>query len=76
VAEIRVERKERRNLLPWILGLVLLALVVWGLAEMADRNDQPTDKGAEAVDITIPEQPPALRQYALVTTLDPLNEAA
>ena len=75
MAEIRVERKERRNILPWILGLLLLALVVWGLAEMADRNDQPADEGAAAVDVTIPEQPPALRQYAQVT-IDPLTEAA
>jgi len=71
VAEIRVERKDRRSILPWILGLVLLALVVWGLAEMADRNDRPAERGAEAVDVTIPEQPPALRQYARVT-IDPL----
>jgi hypothetical protein len=65
VAEIRVERKER-SVLPWILGLVLLALVVWGLKEMSDRDRNPADTGAEAVGVQVPEQPPALRQYALV----------
>lgn len=76
MAEIRVERKERRSLLPWILGLVLLALVVWGLMEMGDRNRTPSDNsGAASVDVQIPEQPPALRQYALMA-VDVLAEAA
>jgi hypothetical protein len=64
MAEIRVERKERRSILPWILGLVLLALIVWGLMEMSDRDDVPEDTGASAVGVAVPQQPPALRQYA------------
>ena len=75
MAEIRVERKERRSLLPWILGLVLLALVVWGLMEMGDRDRTPADTGAASVGVQIPEQPPALRQYALAA-VDVLAEAA
>jgi hypothetical protein len=76
VAEIRVERKERRSLLPWILGLLLLALVVWGLMEMGDRDQTPADNGAaSSVDVPIPEQPAALRQYA-VAAVDVLAEAA
>jgi hypothetical protein len=76
VAEIRVERKERRSLLPWILGLVLLALVVWGLMEMGDRDRNTTDNGAaSSVGVQIPEQPVALRQYALAA-VDVLAEAA
>ena len=76
MAEIRVERKERRSLLPWILGLVLLALVVWGLMEMGDRDRTTGDNGAaSSVDMQIPEQPPALRQYALVA-VDVLTKAA
>ncbi len=75
MAEIRVERKERRSLLPWILGLILLALVVWGLMEMGDRGRNSTDGGAASVGVQIPEQPPALRQYALAA-VDVLAEAA
>jgi hypothetical protein len=75
VAEIRVERKERRSLLPWILGLVLLALVIWGLMEMSHRDRRPADTGAASVGVQIPEQPPALRQYALAA-VDVLAEAA
>lgn len=78
MAEIRVERKERRNLLPWILGLALLALVLWGLSQMNDRDDDTAvDTGASAagVSIEIEQQPPALRQYAEVLT-ESLLEAA
>jgi len=64
VAEIRVERKERRNILPWVLGLLLLVLVLWGVVEMSDRNGAVDDSGASAVGVTIQQQPPALRQYA------------
>lgn len=38
MAEIKVERKKKSSILPWILGLALLALVVWGLSRMGERN--------------------------------------
>ena len=67
MAEIRVERKERRSMLPWILGLLLLALVLWGISEMMGRDDDAADDaGASAVGVTIQQQPPALRQYAVL----------
>ena len=37
MAEIRVERK-RTSLLPWILGILLLALVIWAVAESMDND--------------------------------------
>ena len=65
MAEIRVERKERHSMLPWILGLLLLALVLWGISGMTGRDDGAAgDAGASAVGVTIQQQPPALRQYA------------
>ncbi|MEA2564280.1 MAG: hypothetical protein QOH06_5784 [Acidobacteriota bacterium] len=68
MAEIRVERKEKRSMLPWILGLLLLALVLWGISEMMGRDDDTVeDTGASAVGVTIQQQPPALRQYAVLT---------
>lgn len=76
MAEIKVERKERRSLLPWILGLLLLALVVWGLTQMNDGDDDTAvDTGASAAGVSIEQQPPALRQYAEVLT-ESLLEAA
>lgn len=67
MAEIRVERKEKRSMLPWILGLLLLALVLWGISEMIGGDDDTAeDTGASAVGVTIQQQPPALRQYAVL----------
>ena len=69
MAEIRVEREEKRSMLPWILGLLLLALVLWGISGMMGRDgDTVEDSGASAVGVTIQQQPPALRQYAALTT--------
>lgn len=76
MAEIRVERKERRSLLPWILGLALLALVLWGLSQMNDRDDDTAvDTGASAAGVAIEQQPPALRQYAEAVTASLLEAA-
>lgn len=77
MAEIRVERKERRNLLPWILGLALLALVLWGLSQMNDRDDDDAavESGASAAGVSIEQQPPALRQYAEFMTESLLKAA-
>jgi hypothetical protein len=69
VAEIRVERKERRSILPWILGLLLLALIIWGVSEMmGDDDDVNENNGAAAVGTAIEQPPPALRQYAQAVT--------
>jgi len=55
MAEIKVEKKRSNNILPWILGLVLLALVVWGLSRMGDRDrdrtDTTTDQGALTIEL-------------------------
>lgn len=64
MAEIGIERKERSSLLPWILGLLLLALVLWGISGTTRQSGDAGDTGASAVGVTIQQQPPALRQYA------------
>ena len=67
MAEIKIERKQR-SLLPWIIGLTLLALVIWGVATMMDRDDTGTEgRGAAAADTLRDSTPPHLRQYALAT---------
>lgn len=67
MAEIGIERKQR-SLMPWLLGLVLLVLVIWGLTKMMDRRQAPDgNPGAAAVDTLRDDTPPQLRQYALAT---------
>jgi hypothetical protein len=77
VAEISIERKteislepntERKHfkVLPWIAGLVLLMLVIWGLSKMAPKAEAAAPgHGAPAADALQDDTPPRLRQYAL-----------
>lgn len=46
MAEIRIERKPRRSIWPWILGLIVAALLVWGL--VATMNNDRDDFDAQA----------------------------
>jgi hypothetical protein len=68
VAEIRVERKQHMNLLPWLLGLVLLALLIWGLVEAMKRDETgKIDGGAREVGagrLPANDIEPRFRQYA------------
>jgi hypothetical protein len=57
VAEIRVERKHN-NLWVWVLGLILLALLVWGLSEALGRDRIQADGGTAEVRTLQAPQPP------------------
>lgn len=46
MAEIRVERKPQRKIWPLILGLLVAALLVWGLLATMDNNDRNDDVDA------------------------------
>jgi hypothetical protein len=66
VAEIKIERRQA-SLLPWIVGLVLLALVILAAATAARRHARaPVHRtgGAAAADTQWDNIPPKLRQYA------------
>jgi hypothetical protein len=66
VAEIKIEPKRRINVLPWIVGLVLLVLVILAAASTAHRRAAaPIHRsGAAAADTQWDNIPPKLRQYA------------
>ena len=51
MAEIRVERK-RTSLLPWILGILLLALILWAVAESMDND---VDDAVSEIQLTLEE---------------------
>lgn len=60
MADINVERRGPK-VWPWIIGLVVLVLLIWAIAEMVDR-DSPTP--GETVEV-VPEQvTPAAEQPA------------
>ena len=54
MAEIRVERK-RTSLLPWILGILLLALVIWAVAESMDNDVDDAGTAVSAIEQSIEE---------------------
>lgn len=40
MADINVERKSSgSNILPWVLGLLLLAALIWGVMSFMDNDD-------------------------------------
>lgn len=69
MAEIQVEHKER-NVLPWLLGLALLALVVAGFVLVLADSPSGADAGAPR-EVGNPQEqkdetPRRLQQWALV----------
>ena len=71
MAEIRIEQKQR-SILPWILGLALLALVIAGLAALMGREDgrRTRETGGAAAAESTWDTPPHLRQYASVRGIE------
>jgi hypothetical protein len=47
MAEISVERKGPK-IWPWIIGLIVLALLIWALMELFGRNDPGVVEGEPA----------------------------
>ena len=47
MAEIRVERKPQRKIWPLILGLLVAALLVWGLLAMMDNDRDHRNTAAQ-----------------------------
>ena len=39
MAEIGVERRRKLGVWPWVVGLLVLALAVWALAEILGQDD-------------------------------------
>jgi hypothetical protein len=56
MAEIRVEKK-RNNLLPWIIGLVVLALLIWALIGLMDDDDDTVEETTTVGEATVLELP-------------------
>jgi hypothetical protein len=48
MADINVERRGPR-IWPWIIGLVILALLIWAIAEIVDWRGTSTSESGEVV---------------------------
>ncbi len=35
----RIDIEQKKNVWPWIIGLVVLLLLIWGVAELLDNDD-------------------------------------
>ena len=57
MAEIRVERK-RTSLWPWIIGIILLALVIWAVVTYMNNEDVGT--AVSAIELSLEAAVPAL----------------
>jgi len=58
MAEIRVERKKTTNIWPWIIGLILLALVAWGITSAMHRDDNRAGTATtNHAALTLPQTP-------------------
>jgi LPXTG-motif cell wall-anchored protein len=54
VAEIPIQRKERSNIWPLLLGLLVLAAVVWFVLSRRQSNDTATARADSAAVVTTP----------------------
>ena len=59
MAEIRIERK-RKPIWPWLLALVLVALIVWALYEFTNKPEDVDDTDVPASGLVIPAPVPLI----------------
>jgi len=72
MADINVERKGP-SIWPWIVGLLVLALLIWAIAEMVDRGDEQLETAAEQTETdVVPPAVPSPGAAAEVRTLEEL----
>jgi hypothetical protein len=73
VADINVERKQP-SVWPWVIGLIVLALVIWALVEMFGGNDGTAGMDVDA-DTTAVETPGATTPPAAAPVPGPATPA-
>ncbi|HEX7119568.1 MAG TPA: hypothetical protein VF212_12310 [Longimicrobiales bacterium] len=78
MADINVERKGP-SIWPWIIGLLVLALLIWAIAEMVDTDEermagvQPVEEVREPAAVPAPTPMPPAGEAAELRTLLPLG---
>jgi hypothetical protein len=72
MADIDIQKKEGPGIWPWILGIAVLALVVWGVMEMTGSDRTAADPQEPAVPAA--EQPATDPQYTDPQYRDPATD--
>jgi hypothetical protein len=72
MADIDIQKKEGPGIWPWILGVAVLALVVWGVIEMTGNDRTAADPQEPAVPAA--EQPATDPQYTDPQYRDPATD--
>ena len=67
VADISVERKDR-SIWPWILGLLLLGLLIWGLLELLDNDNDLVERPVATEPAPVVDPVPPVVGAAAVAT--------
>lgn len=77
MADINVERKNSggRSFLPWILGLIVLALLIWGLSRLLGGNDDETTTTTTTDTTVTTETMPVSGDPAATGTTAPMGAA-
>jgi hypothetical protein len=57
LADINVERRGP-TVWPWIVGIIILVLLIWAIAEIVDRSTAPPQPQVEVVPEAVPPGPP------------------
>ncbi|HEV2845777.1 MAG TPA: hypothetical protein VG477_13075 [Thermoanaerobaculia bacterium] len=75
MAEIKIEKKKGIPVWAMLLGLILLALIIWAVVEMGD-DERPADVAGDvsAIELSVPAEAVPAGAEALVLEL--LPEAA
>lgn len=71
-ADINVERK-RPSIWPWIVGLLVLSLLIWAIAEMVDRDDVAQVEPAQEPAVPAPQPRAPEEAPTSLEQLDPLG---
>ncbi|MGV3503259.1 MAG: hypothetical protein ACO1O1_06090 [Adhaeribacter sp.] len=59
MAEIRIERK-RKPVWPWLLALLLLALIVWALYQFTNKPEQADEEQVPETSLVMPSPSPGI----------------
>lgn len=64
MADIRIEEKKGSSIIPWIIGLLLLALLIWGAMELFGDDDDIDEVVTEEAITEEPVAPVTTSDYA------------